>query len=315
MPSTIGVDIGGTKIAAAVVGPDGGIVAKQRVKTPSASEEAIRVAVAELIRPLARRHEVGAVGVSAAGLVDKSGRTVVFAPNLAWRDEPLAEHISADVGLPVHVENDANAAAWGEFQYGAAQHADDCVMVTIGTGIGGGIVHDGQLVHGGFGLAAEIGHMRITRGGLPCGCGNRGCWEQYGSGTALTRLGADLVDSGGAGAARLSELADGDPDQLTGPMITKAAKEGDEASVELLAAFGLGFGEALASLAAILDPELIVVGGGVCEAGELLLEPVRRGFRDNLVARRYRPIAEIVVAELGNDAGVIGAADLARGLL
>jgi glucokinase len=227
----------------------------------------------------------------------------------------LRRHLQQDVDLPVLVENDANAAAWGEFRHGAAHHAHDMVLVTIGTGIGGGIVSQGRLMRGGYGMAAEIGHLRVERGGLPCGCGKRGCWEQYGSGTALTRLGRRLAASGAPSAARLLEAAHGDPQSLTGAMITRAAQEGDEASVDLLRAFGTGFGEALASLAAILDPELIVIGGGVCEAGELLLAPVREGFADNLIAAGHRPLAPIVVATLGNDAGMIGAADLARELL
>lgn len=315
MTNTIGVDIGGTKIAAAVVSADGEVVGRLRRDTPSQSEAAIRRTVAEIVRSLARQHDVVAVGISAAGFVDRKRRMVTFAPNLAWRNEPLAEHVTTDTGLPALVENDANAAAWGEYRYGAAVNADDTVMVTIGTGIGGGIVINGRLVRGGYGMAAEIGHMRIVRGGRLCGCGGRGCWEQYGSGSALTRMGRDLVANGGPGAARLSELAYDDPDLVRGQFITKAAKEGDPACVELLRAFGEGFGEALASLAAILDPELIVIGGGACEAGDLLVLPVRQGFAEHLVAAGYRPHAPIAVATLGNDAGMIGAADLARELV
>ncbi|MFV0459488.1 MAG: ROK family glucokinase [Actinomycetales bacterium] len=315
MSNTIGVDIGGTKIAAAVVSDEGTVVARLRRETPSTSEAAIRRAIAEVVRTLKNSHECAAVGISAAGFVDRRRRKVVFAPNLAWRDEPLADHLEADTGLPTLLENDANAAAWGEFRYGAAQDAEDTVMVTIGTGIGGGIVVDGQLLRGGYGMAAEIGHMRVVRGGLLCGCGNRGCWEQYGSGTALTRLGRELVAGGGAQATRLAELADSSPENVRGQMITLAAQEGDPACVELLRAFGEGFGEALASITAVLDPELIVIGGGAAAAGDLLLAPMRQAFADHLIGSGYRPLAPITVATLGNDAGMIGAADLARVLV
>ncbi len=313
--NTIGVDIGGTKIAAAVVASDGQVVDRVRRDTPSHSEAAIRRTVAEIVRSLKSQYDVGAVGISAAGFVDRRRRTITFAPNLAWRNEPLADRLTADTGLPVLVENDANAAAWGEHRHGAARDAEDTVMVTIGTGIGGGIVINGQLMRGGYGMAAEIGHMRIVRGGRLCGCGSRGCWEQYGSGTALTRMGKELVANGGPTAARLSELAYGDPDLVRGQFITQAAKEGDAACIELFRAFGEGFGEALASLAAILDPELIVIGGGACEAGELLLTPMRDAFATHLTAADYRPMAPIAVATLGNDAGMIGAGDLARELV
>lgn len=312
MVNTVGVDIGGTKIAAAVVTSSGQVLTRARRETPSQNEAAIRRSVAEIVRTLAGSHEIAAVGISAAGFVDRQRRKVVFAPNLAWRDEPLADRVAEETALPTLVENDANAAAWGEFRYGAARDANDTVMVTIGTGIGGGIVINGKLMRGGYGMAAEIGHMRVERGGLLCGCGNRGCWEQYGSGTALTRLGRELVASAAPTATRLTELSHGDPELLQGQHITQAAQEGDPASVELLRAFGLAFGEALSSLAALLDPELIVIGGGVCEAGDLLLGPVREGFADHLIAKGHRPLAPITVASLGNDAGMIGAADLAR---
>lgn len=315
MANTIGVDIGGTKIAAAVVDPNGTILTQVRRDTPSQSELAIRRRVVEVVHTLRAGYDPAAIGISAAGFVDRRRRKIVFAPNLAWRDEPLADRVQEQVGLPTLVENDANAAAWGEFRFGAAKDADDTVMVTIGTGIGGGIVIKGELMRGGYGMAAEVGHMRIVRGGLLCGCGNRGCWEQYGSGTALTRLGRELVQTGGPAARRLNELAHGDPAALKGQHITQAAQEGDAASLDILRAFGEGFGEALSSLTAILDPELIVVGGGACAAGDLLLGPIRQGFADHLIAAGYRPLAPIAVATLGNDAGMIGAADLARELI
>jgi glucokinase len=185
------------------------------------------------------------------------------------------------------------------------------VIVTVGTGIGGGIVVDGALMHGAFGVAAELGHMRVVPGGFRCGCGNRGCWEMYASGTALVREARELVLTGTPLAARLGELCGGDPAVLSGPDVTRAAVEGDPAAIELLADLGIWIGEGLASVAAILDPELVVLGGGVSEAGSLLIDPALAAFRRQLTGRGHRPEARFTLASLGNDAGMIGAADLA----
>jgi len=310
--ATIGLDIGGTKIRGGVIDGDGGILLKRRRDTPAQDPAAIAEEAASLIRELSIEHEIDAVGVACAGYIDRSGSTVLFSPNLAWRDEPLKERLESVLNLPVTIENDANAAAWGEFRFGAAADADDMVLVTVGTGIGGGIVVDGVLMRGAFGVAAELGHMRVVPDGIRCGCGNRGCWEQYASGTALVREARELVASGTPHAARLSELCAGDPAALSGPDVTRAAAEGDPAAVELLADLGVWIGEGVASVAAILDPELVVLGGGVSEAGALLIDPAVAAFRRQLTGRGHRPEARFALASLGNDAGMIGAADLAR---
>jgi len=312
---TVGVDIGGTKIAAAAVDGHGAVVARARRETPEEHAAAILHTVAEMVREIAASHEVGAVGVAAAGFVDAARSSVVFAPNLPWRDEPLRDLLQAEVDVPVVVENDANAAAWGEFRFGAGRDADDMVLVTVGTGIGGGVVSDGALLRGGYGMAAEIGHLRVVPGGLLCGCGNRGCWEQYGSGSALTRRARELVVADPVKGAALLERAGGSVADVEGEMVTAAADAGDPRSTELLTAFGLEFGETLASLVAVLDPQLVVIGGGASQAGELLLHPVRQGFGSALMGRGHRPQAPVMAAKLGNDAGMIGAADLARDVL
>jgi glucokinase len=309
--ATIGLDIGGTKISGGVVDGTGAILSQGRRDTPAQDPAAIAAAAASLIRELSAGHEIDAVGVACAGFVDRIGSTVLFAPNLAWRDEPLKARLESVLDLSVIIENDANAAAWGEFRFGAAAEANDMVLITVGTGIGGGIVVDGELMRGAYGVAAELGHMRVVRGGIRCGCGNRGCWEQYASGTALVREARELVVSGTPIAARLSELCAGDPAALTGPDVTRAAAEGDPAAVELMADLGEWIGEGVASVAAILDPELVVLGGGVSEAGSLLIDPALVAFRRQLTGRGYRPEARFTVATLGNDAGLIGAADLA----
>ena len=309
--ATIGLDIGGTKINGGVIDGSGVILAKGRKDTPAHDPAAIAREAANLIRELSLEHKIDAVGVACAGFIDRSGSTVLFAPNLAWRDEPLKARLESVLDLPVIIENDASAAAWGEFRFGGGAEADDMVLVTVGTGIGGGIVVDGLLMRGAFGVAAELGHMRVVPNGLRCGCGNRGCWEQYASGTALVREARELVVSGTPLAARLSELCADDPAALSGPDVTRAAAEGDPAAVELLADLGVWIGEGLASVAAILDPQLIVLGGGVSEAGDLLLDPALAAFRRQLTGRGHRPEARFALASLGNDAGMIGVADLA----
>ena len=309
--ATIGLDIGGTNINGGVVDEDGVILVKGRKDTPAHDPVAIAEQAADLIRELSVGHKINAVGVACAAYINRSGSLVLFSPNLAWRDEPLKQRLESALDVSVMIENDANAAAWGEFRFGAAAEVDDMVMVTVGTGIGGGIVVDGILMRGAFGVAAELGHMRVVADGRRCGCGNRGRWEQYASGSALVREARELVASGTPHAARLSELCAGDPASLSGPDVTRAAAEGDPASVELLAGLGTWIGEGVASVAAILDPELIVLGGGVSEAGALLIDPARAAFRRQLTGRGYRPEARFALASLGNDAGMIGAADLA----
>ncbi|WP_370249957.1 ROK family glucokinase [Nocardioides sp.] len=307
---TCGVDVGGTKIAAALVSASGEILAHDRVASPAGDAEDVEDAIAALVRGLAVDRPVAAVGVGAAGYVDAGRRVVMFAPNIAWRDAPLAEALERRLDLPVVVENDANAAAWGEFRFGAAADADDLLMMTIGTGVGGGLVFGGELFRGSFGAAAEIGHLRVVPGGRDCGCGRQGCLEQYGSGRALVAAArARALDPRGAA---LLARAGGDPDRIDGPFVTAAAQDGDPTARAALAEIGGWLGEALASLAAVLDPGVVVIGGGVSEAEDLLLDPLREAYGAHLSGRGHHPELEVRAAALGNDAGVIGAADLAR---
>ena len=307
-----GIDVGGTKIAGCLIDAEGTIVAQGRVESPATSTEAITGAIAGLVRSLGAEHEIGSVGIGAAGFVDRARSTVLFAPNLAWKDEPLRADLEAELSLPVVIENDGNTAAWGEFAYGAAADADDLLLITVGTGVGGGVVIDGELYRGAFGVAAEVGHIRVERNGRLCGCGNRGCLEQYASGSALVR-GAREEAAGGSLLARdLLDRAGGDVAGITGPLISQAAAEGDAFAIEQLATLGSWLGEGLASLAAVLDPGVVVIGGGVSEAGALLLEPVRVSFHANLTGRGNRPELDLRLARLGNTAGMIGAADLGR---
>jgi len=274
-----GIDVGGTKIAGGVVDEHGTILEELRVESPATDVPAIEAAIEKLVTELSTRHAIEAVGVGAAGYIDKARAVVLFAPNLAWRELDLKADLEQTLHLPVVVENDANAAAWGEFQFGAGHDVDDLLLVTVGTGVGGGVVLDGSLYRGAFGVGAEIGHMRVVPGGILCGCGNHGCLEMYASGSALVREVRAAARAGSLLAADLLDRAGGDPDAITGPMVSEAARAGDTFAIEQLADLGRWLGEGIASLTAVLDPAVVVVGGGVSAADDLLLEPTRAAFR------------------------------------
>ena len=311
----VGVDIGGTKIAVGVVDEHGAILAKTKRKTNPRDPQSIDLAIADAVAELAVEHEFHAVGLAAAGFVSSDRARVLFAPNIAWREYPLAQKVATAIGrsdMHVVVENDANAAGWAEYAYGSGTDAQNMVMLTIGTGLGAAIVSDGVMVRGAYGFAAELGHLRVVPDGEPCGCGQRGCWEQYASGSALTREARRGAEQRPDAAAALIAAAGGDVTAITGPLVTELAFTGDEFCVAQLAELGRWIGEGCASLAAVLDPELFVVGGGVIGAGDLLLDPARAAFLSHLSAVGHRTAAPIVAAAMGNDAGIVGAAALAR---
>jgi glucokinase len=313
----IGIDIGGTKVAGGLVDVDGNITRRarrdtpHRSKSPSVVENTIVDVVDELMQ-MVGSETVAAVGIGAAGFVAADRATVVFAPHLSWRHEPLREALQKRVAVPIFVENDANAAVWAEWRFGAAQGETHVMMITLGTGIGGGILINGEVQRGRFGIAGEFGHMQVVPDGHRCECGNRGCWEQYASGNALVREARSLVSANSPIARDLLDRVEGRPSNLTGPLITEAAREGDLTARELLAEIGNWLGVGIANLAAAFDPGTFVIGGGVSAAGDLLLDSARETFKRRLTGRGYRPEARIVAAQLGNDAGLIGAADLAR---
>ncbi len=318
MSTGIGIDIGGTKVSGGVVDEDGRILVRTRRDTPDRSNaprvvEDTIVEVIEELLALAQEADVEpptTVGVGAAGFVAADRATVVFAPHLSWRNEPLRESLGQRISLPISIDNDANAALWAEHRFGAARGATHAVMITLGTGIGGAILIDGQLMRGRYGIAGEFGHMQVVPGGQRCECGNRGCWEQYSSGNALVREAHGLAMANSPMATDLLAHVGGSPEALTGPRITEAAKAGDATATELLAEIGHWLGVGIADLAAALDPEVFVVGGGVSAAGDLLLGPARDTFARQLTGRGYRPAARIVAARFGPDAGLIGAASL-----
>ncbi|MFC6355860.1 ROK family glucokinase [Luethyella okanaganae] len=306
----IGIDIGGTKIAGALVDEYGTIVRSERVPTPAGDSVLIEDAVVGMIRSLSDGEDVVAAGVAAAGFIDAAQSTVYYAPNINWRNEPFRVKLEARLELPVVVENDANAAGWAEFRYGAGRLYSDMVTLTIGTGVGGAIVASDRLFRGGFGAGAELGHVRIVPDGLSCGCGARGCIEQYGSGRALLRMANELADAGGIGQT-LADVRRRNG-RLSGKDVAVLIDAGDGGALAALRQLGHWLGQACASFSAVLDPQVFVFGGGVSVAGDLLLDPIRSSFLDHLPARGYHPEPDFLVAELVNDAGVVGAADLAR---
>ncbi len=312
MSLTIGIDVGGTKVAAGVVDERGKIVEKLRRPTPSSDPAQTVTTISEVVTELCSRHVVDAVGLGVAGFVDEARACVGFAPNLGWRDEPVKKAVEDRLGIPVVVENDANATVWAETRFGAARGEGYVILLTVGTGIGCGIVIGGELYRGHWGMGGEPGHYRVVPDGRICGCGNRGCWEQYASGNALMAEAREFARRSPGAATRLLQLGGGRPEGISGPEITRAAAEGDPAALRCFDIVGSWLGYGMADLAAILDPGCFVIGGGVSEAGHLLLDPARTSFENSLAGRGHRMPAQILLAELGPDAGFVGAADLAR---
>ncbi len=309
----IGIDIGGTKIAGAVVSESGEILEELRVPSPAQDPDQMITEVVGLINQLAAKapEKVVAAGVAAAGFIDADQSTILYAPNLNWRNEPFRDRLKAHLDLPVFIENDANAAGWAEFKFGAGKGTKDMVMLTLGTGVGGAVVADYKLRRGGFGIGGELGHVRVVQDGRQCGCGRKGCVEQYASGSAVLKAAKKLASSDGPAGERLRQLK-AESGELTGHQVYQALLEGDAATRELVNQAGSYLGQAMGSITAVLDPQVFVIGGGLSEAGELILDPIRQSYLRELPARGFRPEAEIVTAQFSNQAGVIGAADLAR---
>jgi glucokinase len=306
MRYAIGIDVGGTKARGGLVDESGKILTMlQRPTDPEGGSDEVPEIIRELVdsAPAA----VTAIGVAIAGFVEYPAGRLAFAPNLEFTNAELERTIAAGFGIPVTVENDASSAAWAEYRFGAGQGARNLLMVTVGTGIGGGIIADGRLYRGSRGFAAEFGHMPLSMDGPRCACGNVGCFEAWASGTALGRMARDQAP--GHRDSLVLELAGGDPGRITGASVGAAADQGDDFALQLLSELGKRLGVGISGLARAFDPEAIVVGGGVSEEGERLLEPARAELARRFEGQVAPPI--LVSAALGNDAGVVGAAHLA----
>jgi len=303
-PVAVGVDVGGTKLVAGGITQDGTIVGRRRETSPVADPAGLLDAIERCVVELGTGLPIG-IGV--AGIVDRDGRLVV-GPNLQVEDVPIAQEIGVRIGMPVTVGNDANVALWGELVAGAARGARDVAMVTLGTGIGGGLVVAGELVEGWHGYAGELGHLIVEEGGRRCPCGNHGCVEAYASGTSIGAITAERLADGGV----YSTLVGAGPD-LDGRAVTRAALDGDAFARDVLTDAGTWLGVALASVVNALDPELLVIGGGASTLGAGFIVPAATAaMRPRLLGHERREPPPIVLAELGDDAGMVGAGLLAR---
>jgi len=255
------------------------------------------------------------IGLGAAGFVDSARATMLFAPNLAWRDEPLKQRVEERLGREVVVENDANASAWAEARFGAARGYRDVMLVALGTGIGAAIIIGGELYRGRWGIAGEPGHIRVVPDGRLCGCGNRGCWEQYCSGRALEREAREIVSASAVTGADLLARAGGAVEAITGHEAGQSALAGEADGLAILAEHGADVALGLGGLVNILDPELVVIGGGLVHLGEVLLAPIRAAMSAHVEGASRRTVPPVVAAALGEQAGAVGAAALARTLV
>lgn len=311
---SVGLDVGGTKILGLAVDEQGSVLVEERRATVDGGEGLLDD-LAELYTVLSTEASDGAVaeepvplGVGVPGLVDPAG-TLVFSPNLPASSgtDVCAGLISRlEQGTVIQVDNDATCAAAGESAFGAGRGREDVLFVTLGTGIGGGIVSGGRLVRGSGNFAGEIGHVVVDPHGPPCGCGRRGCWERYASGSGLGRIARDAALAGRA--SRIVALGGGDADSVRGEHVMRALAEGDEQAAVIVEEFAWWLALGLANLANILDPSVVVIGGGLVRAGEVLLGPVREAFLAQVEGASVRPPIEILPAALGDRGGAIGAA-------
>ncbi|WHT21258.1 ROK family glucokinase [Crossiella sp. CA-258035] len=311
---TVGIDVGGTTVRAGVVDDHGSVLDTARTATP-AGQDALENAIASVVGQLTERHEVCAVGLAVAGFVTEDRRGVRFAPHLAWRQAPVADRMTRKLRLPVVLEHDANAAAMAEYRFGASRGARVSVLVALGTGIGGALLVDGEVFRGAHGVAPELGHLRVVPDGRPCPCGKRGCWERYCSGTALAATTVELLATEPGLSTVLAREPVRDGRGITGRAVAGAAREGDPLALRAFGELARWLGEGLALVADVYDPEVVVIGGGVSESAPLFLDEAREHYARQVTGAGHRPLARIRPAQLGDDAGIVGAAALAADLV
>lgn len=310
---SIGIDIGGTKVLGGVVDESGNILATHLLDTPSEGGRALTETIAHVARVLRQEHEVTSVGVSAAGFISLNRKMILASPNIKnWNQLNLYEELSPLIDCDIVIENDANAAAWGESRFGAGRGHKNMLMLTLGTGVGGGLIIEDSLFRGSFGIGAELGHIRLIPDGFLCGCGIRGCLEQYASGTALLRFVRDAILLEPDEGKKFLKATNSTMETVTGAMVTEAARAGNSIALRAFNILSQYLGEGIASLCAVIDPKVIVIGGGVIEAGDIVLDQTRKIMKESLPFSGMHPLPEIVPAELGNNAGLVGVADLAR---
>jgi glucokinase len=298
----LGIDVGGTKCLAVVLGDDGSIIHEQRAPTPRGPD-----AIIDTLATLAQ--DVGgfdSIGIGVPGLVTRDG-VLRAAPNLVdINDFQVGRMLSERLDCHVHVDNDGTCAAAAEWKTGAAMGLTDFVMVTLGTGIGGGVIAGGQLIRGANGFTGEIGHIVVHPEGPPCPCGRRGCWERYASGSGLGRLAREAAI--GKRLRRIVELAGGDAEQVRGEDVQLAAREGDPEALAVIDNFGRWVALGLVNLTNVLDPQAFVLGGGLAASADLYIGPIQDWFTELLYAPNLRPHPALSFAKLGEQAGAVGAA-------
>ncbi|HZS09633.1 MAG TPA: ROK family protein [Blastocatellia bacterium] len=314
----IGIDLGGTNIKAASVNTDTGeITGTQSIPTNAREgHDAVIAQMAKLVEMVigasgASKSDIGGVGVGVPGVIDIDRGRTIFLTNMPgqWRNVPLAEKLNKLAGLPVALINDARAMTLGEWKYGAGNGVDNAACYTLGTGIGGGLIINGQLLLGIGGAAGELGHVCIDLNGPKCGCGSRGCIEAYASGPAIAAMGMKAVAQGFS--TRIAELAENDLNRITPELICQAAIQGDAIARDIYEQAGHYIGVGIASVVTAFNPRRVIIGGGVSSAGEIILDPIRRTVQTRVCLTDMKHV-QVVLAELGNNAGLTGAALWAR---
>jgi len=310
---TVGIDIGGTKVLGGVVDTNGNILGSFRKDTPKSGGQDLINVIIDVIKELQKSHEITGIGVSTAGIVSSDRKTVIAAGNIAnWNNISLADALIKEFGLPAVVENDANAAIWAEYKFGNAKDLNPVMFFIIGTGMGGGLIIDGKLYRGAHGIGAEFGHMMVKLDGEKCGCGAIGCIETYASGSALMRYAHEEISANPEAGKALLAFGDATLNGFTGQALTKAAQAGNSLALTAFNKQADWVGSAIASYTLLLDPEAIIIGGGVIDAGDIFLKPAIAAAEKYMPFAGKHPLPKIIAAKFGNDAGLVGAADLVR---